>query len=213
MKLMELLKDIPVLESTADMQMEITHIAYDSRKVQPGGMFVAVAGFATDGNRFIPMAMEKGAAALASAKAADLPMDHAPEAFASLLTVSFVCSLPSVLPPFCCNLCIGFVKIAATLCLNLVDFLIYCVIFQQRFMCVKPCNSAMFQHQNTICMFNTGNTLCNDNLGSTGNRFGQGFTNSAIGSCIHSTGGVIQDQHFRIFQKRSGNAQPLFLPT
>ena len=45
MKLSELLKDIHVLESTADMQMEIAHIAYDSRKVQPGGMFVAVAGW------------------------------------------------------------------------------------------------------------------------------------------------------------------------
>ena len=58
MKLNELLKDITVLEATADMEMEIDHIAYDSRKVQLGGMFVAVAGFATDGNRFIPMAME-----------------------------------------------------------------------------------------------------------------------------------------------------------
>ena len=71
MKLSELLKDIHVLESTADMQMEIAHIAYDSRKVQPDGMFVAVAGFATDGNRFIPMAMEKGAAVVVTAKKPD----------------------------------------------------------------------------------------------------------------------------------------------
>ena len=68
MKLNELLKDIKVLKATADMQMEIVHIAYDSRKVQSGGMFVAVAGFATDGNRFIPMAMEKGAAVVVTAK-------------------------------------------------------------------------------------------------------------------------------------------------
>ena len=68
MQLNELLKGIKVLESTADLQMEISHIAYDSRKVQPGGMFVAVAGFATDGNRFIPMAMEKGAAVVVTAK-------------------------------------------------------------------------------------------------------------------------------------------------
>ena len=68
MKLNELLKDIKILKATADMQLEIAHIAYDSRKVQPGGIFVAVAGFATDGNRFIPMAMEKGAAVVVTAK-------------------------------------------------------------------------------------------------------------------------------------------------
>ena len=68
MKLKELLKDITVLKSNADMELEIDHVAYDSRKVQPGGMFVAITGFATDGNRFIPMAMEKGAAVIVTAK-------------------------------------------------------------------------------------------------------------------------------------------------
>ena len=68
MKLKELLAGITVLKATADMQMEIEDVAYDSRKVQPGGMFVAISGFATDGNRFIPMAMEKGAAVIVTAK-------------------------------------------------------------------------------------------------------------------------------------------------
>ena len=68
MKLKELLADIKVIKATAPMELEIGHVAYDSRKVQPGGMFVAVAGFATDGNRFIPMAMEKGAAVIVTAK-------------------------------------------------------------------------------------------------------------------------------------------------
>ena len=68
MKLKELLADIHVLKATADMDLEIGHIAYDSRKVQSGGMFVAISGFATDGNRFIPMAMEKGAAVIITAK-------------------------------------------------------------------------------------------------------------------------------------------------
>lgn len=68
MKLKELLADIKILKATADMDLEIADVAYDSRKVQPGGMFVAVTGFATDGNRFIPMAMEKGAAVIVTAK-------------------------------------------------------------------------------------------------------------------------------------------------
>ena len=71
MKLRELMKDIPILESTADMEQEISAVAYDSRKVTPGALFVAVTGFASDGNRFIPMAMEKGAAAVVTAKRPD----------------------------------------------------------------------------------------------------------------------------------------------
>ena len=68
MKLKELLRDLPVVEIAADPETEIGDIAYDSRKVTKGSLFVAVSGFATDGNRFIPMAMEKGAACVITAK-------------------------------------------------------------------------------------------------------------------------------------------------
>ena len=68
MKLKDLLKGIRVLEMTADPNVEIGHVAYDSRKVTQGSMFVAIAGFASDGNRFIPMAMTKGAAVVVTAK-------------------------------------------------------------------------------------------------------------------------------------------------
>ena len=68
MKLKELLKGIRVLELCADPELEIAHVAYDSRKVEQDGMFVAISGFASDGNRFIPMAMAKGAAVVVTAK-------------------------------------------------------------------------------------------------------------------------------------------------
>ena len=68
MKLRELLKDIPVLECTADPELEIENVHYDSRKVTSGSLFVAVSGFAADGNRFIPMALDQGAAAVVTAK-------------------------------------------------------------------------------------------------------------------------------------------------
>lgn len=68
MKLKELLRDVPVTECTADPEQDIGSIAYDSRKVQPGGLFVAITGFASDGNRFIPMAAEKGAVVVVTAK-------------------------------------------------------------------------------------------------------------------------------------------------
>ena len=68
MKLKELLTGVSVLECTADPELEIEEIYYDSRKVTPGSLFVAVSGFAADGNKFIPMAAEKGAAAVVTAK-------------------------------------------------------------------------------------------------------------------------------------------------
>ena len=68
MKLKELLKDIPVLETNADPDLEINNVYYDSRKVTQGSLFVAVSGFAADGNRFIPMALSKGAVAVVTAK-------------------------------------------------------------------------------------------------------------------------------------------------
>ena len=67
MKLKELLKGMNVLKATADMEAQITGVAYDSRKVTPGSLFVAITGFVTDGNRYIPMAMEKGAVAVVTA--------------------------------------------------------------------------------------------------------------------------------------------------
>ena len=67
MKLKELLQGVEIIEATANMELNIPQVAYDSRKVEQGGLFVAVSGFATDGNRFIPMAMEKGAAAVVTA--------------------------------------------------------------------------------------------------------------------------------------------------
>jgi len=67
MKLNELLNGIHVIKSNVNMELEIGAVAYDSRRVTPGGMFVAITGFATDGNRFIPMALEKGAAVIVTA--------------------------------------------------------------------------------------------------------------------------------------------------
>jgi len=68
MKLKELIQNIPVLECTADPELEIGAVHYDSRKVTEGSLFVAVTGFASDGNRFIPMALSKGAVAVVTAK-------------------------------------------------------------------------------------------------------------------------------------------------
>ena len=76
MKLKEMLRNIRVLEMTADPELEINYVYFDSRKVQPGSLFMAISGFASDGNRFIPMAMSKGAVAVVTAKKPDADVPY-----------------------------------------------------------------------------------------------------------------------------------------
>ncbi len=75
MRIKDFLNTVPVLECHVPEDTEIKALACDSRRVTPGCLFFAVAGFATDGNRYIPMALEKGAAAVVTAKrpAGDVP--------------------------------------------------------------------------------------------------------------------------------------------
>ena len=68
MKLKDLLEGLEILAVNTDLEQEIPAVTYDSRKVTPGSLFVAIIGFATDGNLYIPMALEKGAVAVVTAK-------------------------------------------------------------------------------------------------------------------------------------------------
>ena len=76
MQLEALLQDVDVTECRADLNLEISSVAYDSRKVTEGGLFAAISGFASDGNRFIPMAMEKGASVVVTAKRPEQPVPY-----------------------------------------------------------------------------------------------------------------------------------------
>ncbi len=61
MKLRDVLRDIQAAQLNADPDLEISGLAYDSRAVEPGGLFVAIRGFESDGHRYIPAAAAKGA--------------------------------------------------------------------------------------------------------------------------------------------------------
>ena len=61
MKLSEIISKIDVIRMTADPDMEINGISYDSRSTAPGDMFVAVTGYESDGHRYIGAAVERGA--------------------------------------------------------------------------------------------------------------------------------------------------------
>ena len=64
MRLKELLKNVEVLNVLGDTDIEITGVNIDSRRIEAGHLFVAVPGTVTDGHKFIPKAIEQGAAAV-----------------------------------------------------------------------------------------------------------------------------------------------------
>ena len=64
MKLRELRKNLSIIEMNADAELEISGVSYDSRKTEKGDMFVAIRGFEADGHKFIPKAVENGAAVI-----------------------------------------------------------------------------------------------------------------------------------------------------
>lgn len=65
MKLLNnLLAQSQVLARAGAADAEISALCYDSRTVESGSCFFAVVGTVTDGHRFIPMAIERGAAAV-----------------------------------------------------------------------------------------------------------------------------------------------------
>ncbi|HSN50774.1 MAG TPA: Mur ligase family protein, partial [Bacteroidales bacterium] len=60
----DLIKNIGVVSVTGEKNPVIDSIEFDSRKVTPGTMFVAVKGTKTDGHDFIAKAVDSGATAV-----------------------------------------------------------------------------------------------------------------------------------------------------
>ena len=64
MKLKELLKNVSPLHIVGDIEVDITGVNIDSRRIESGHLFVAIAGTQTDGHKYIPKAIELGAKAI-----------------------------------------------------------------------------------------------------------------------------------------------------
>jgi len=64
MEITRLLKHIPVVETKNIRPIEITGLAYNSRKVEEGQVFVCIKGFKVDGHQFAGQAVQNGAVAL-----------------------------------------------------------------------------------------------------------------------------------------------------
>lgn len=64
MKWKELIAEISAEDASGDSDRPITGIEYDSRRVRPGAVFVAMKGGSTDGNRYVQKAIAQGAAGI-----------------------------------------------------------------------------------------------------------------------------------------------------
>ena len=63
-KLKELLNGVNVGKVYGDTDREIGHIHFDSRKIEPGDVFIAQRGVNADGHAFIDKALTRGAVAV-----------------------------------------------------------------------------------------------------------------------------------------------------
>jgi len=64
----DLLDGLEVKEIIGDCDVEVSSLAYDSRKVKDGGVFIAIKGTITDGHKFIKSAIQLGAKAVVCEK-------------------------------------------------------------------------------------------------------------------------------------------------
>ncbi len=64
MTLSELLKDVSIKKIGGGGGIKVSGIAYDSRKVKPGYVFVCITGFSVDGHKYARSAVENGAVAV-----------------------------------------------------------------------------------------------------------------------------------------------------
>ena len=77
LKLADLLEKIPYTLVQGSVEIEITGLAYDSRKVKQGGVFVCISGSLKDAHEFISDVAERGAAVVIVEKEVKAPAELA----------------------------------------------------------------------------------------------------------------------------------------
>ena len=73
MKLSELIKDLNIDKVKGSIDIDISGISQNSKKVKEGYLFVCIEGFVMDGHKFIPEAIQRGAGAILLQK--DIPIN------------------------------------------------------------------------------------------------------------------------------------------
>lgn len=77
MKLSTLIQGLPVEKKKGNREIEIKGLAQNSKLVQPGDLFICIAGFVDDGHHYIPEAISRGANAIVVQKEVPINTDIA----------------------------------------------------------------------------------------------------------------------------------------
>lgn len=101
----------------------------------------------------------------------------------------------------------GFIILSGHLIIMRVDS-VFC---QKLLMRTALCNSIICNHQNLICIPYGGKAMGNGNGCPVPGKLLQTFLDPALAFIIKSACGFVQNQNRRIFQKYSGNGNPLLL--
>ena len=99
MKLKALIANLPGgIETSGDMDIEISELCVDSRKAAPGALFFCTPGLHMDAHDFAPQAVEKGTVALVVERL--LPLEVPQVKVADVRTaLSYMASAFSAIPP------------------------------------------------------------------------------------------------------------------
>jgi UDP-N-acetylmuramoyl-L-alanyl-D-glutamate--2,6-diaminopimelate ligase len=94
-ELKDILYKAPITSTSGNMSVEVKGICFDSRKVQPGYLFIAVKGTQSDGHEFISKALADGAIAVV--------VEKLPEAISDKITYVTVKDSAKALGIIACN--------------------------------------------------------------------------------------------------------------
>lgn len=75
--LRDILYKVNITSTSGDMNLEVNGVAFDSRKVRKGFLFVAIKGHQTDGHEFIDKAIRSGACVIVCEKLPEMVSDKA----------------------------------------------------------------------------------------------------------------------------------------
>lgn len=71
--LSDLIRNLDLTEVRGNIDLPITGIHYDSRKIKPGFVFVCIEGYKTDGHKYVDNALEEGATAIVAQREVAVP--------------------------------------------------------------------------------------------------------------------------------------------
>ena len=98
MRLCQLLENVSYELKQGKEDVEVTSLVYDSRKVEPGSVFLCISGTKNDAHQFIPAAVKAGAAAVVVEKDVEVEesvtvvrVDSARAALARMSYIYFGC--------------------------------------------------------------------------------------------------------------------------